>query len=100
MMRCIRFEIKLVLLLTALAIASLTSAHPQGNTAVASGTAQKYAPADACKTCHEDLLTGWEKSPHWKTSLEKAGDPAKVGCQGCHGPAATHVEDPSNKPEL
>ena len=100
MMRGIRFEINLVCLLTALGIASLTSAHPQGNTAVTSGSAHKYAPADACKTCHEELYTGWEKSPHWKTTLEKAGDPAKMGCQGCHGPAAAHVEDPSNKTEL
>ena len=94
-----RFELKLVCLLTAL-IGSLTSAHAQGNTAVTSGSAHKYAPADACKTCHEELYTRWEKSPHWKTTLDKLGDPSKMGCQGCHGPAGAHVEDPSNKTEL
>jgi DmsE family decaheme c-type cytochrome len=100
MTRGIRFEIQLVCLLTALGIASLTSAHAQGNPAVTSGSAHKYAPADACKTCHEELYVGWEKSQHWKTTLDKSGDPSKMGCQGCHGPAATHVEDPSNKTEL
>ena len=94
------FGLKLVCLLTALGIVSLTSTHAQGNTAVASENAKKYAPPDACKTCHEELYTRWEKSPHWKTTLDKSGDPSKMGCQGCHGPAGAHVEDPSNKTEL
>ena len=25
-----------------------------------------YVGAEVCKTCHEDIYNGWEKSPHWK----------------------------------
>lgn len=59
-----------------------------------------YADVDACKTCHEEIYTAWEKTPHWKTTLNKEGGPSKMGCQGCHGPAADHVADPSDKSKL
>ncbi|MGC1162613.1 MAG: cytochrome C, partial [Candidatus Sulfotelmatobacter sp.] len=51
----------------------------------------KYVGAETCKTCHEDIYNAWEKTPHWKTTLNKAGGPARQGCEGCHGPGADHV---------
>lgn len=97
-----RWGIQLVCLGAVLGFTSLlaTPAHGQAKAAVATGSAAQYAPVDACKTCHEELYTNWEKSPHWKTTLDKSGDVSKMGCQGCHGPAAAHVEDPSNKTQL
>jgi len=32
-----------------------------------------YVGAEVCKTCHEDIYNGWEKSPHWKTTLDTKG---------------------------
>jgi len=50
-----------------------------------------YVGAETCKACHEDAYTSWEKSPHWKTTLDTKGGPAHQGCEACHGPGAAHV---------
>jgi DmsE family decaheme c-type cytochrome len=49
-----------------------------------------YLGAEVCKTCHEDLYNGWEKSPHWKQTYQQGGI-AKHGCEDCHGPGDAHV---------
>src|ERR1700689_1828241 len=51
----------------------------------------KYVGAETCKTCHEEIYNAWEKTPHWKTTLNTKGGPSKQGCEGCHGPGADHV---------
>jgi DmsE family decaheme c-type cytochrome len=57
-----------------------------------SSEAPKYVGAETCKTCHEDIYKGWERTPHWKTTLDKEGGPSKQGCESCHGPGAAHAE--------
>ncbi len=59
-----------------------------------------YAGSEACKTCHEEIYNGWEKSPHWKTSLNTKEGPGHQGCEACHGAAASHVSDPSDTSKL
>jgi DmsE family decaheme c-type cytochrome len=75
--------------------------HPQGQSAQSAGAqaasappseASKYVGAETCKTCHEEIYNTWEKTPHWKTTLNKEGGPSHQGCEGCHGPGAAHVE--------
>ena len=56
-----------------------------------SAQASDYVGAETCKACHEDLYNSWEKSPHWKTTLDTKGGPSHQGCEGCHGPGAAHV---------
>ena len=51
----------------------------------------QYLGSETCKTCHEDIYNGWEKTPHWKTTLDTKGGPSHQGCEGCHGPGAAHV---------
>jgi DmsE family decaheme c-type cytochrome len=58
-----------------------------------------FAGAEACKTCHEDIYNGWEKSPHWKQTYKEGGI-AKHGCEDCHGAAAAHVADPTDTSKL
>jgi DmsE family decaheme c-type cytochrome len=58
-----------------------------------------YAGAEACKTCHADIYTGWERGPHWQQTYKEGGI-AKHGCEDCHGPASSHVADPSDTSKL
>jgi DnaJ-class molecular chaperone len=43
----------------------------------------KLAGSDTCRTCHEDEFVKKSKSFH-----------RNLACEGCHGPAANHAEDP------
>jgi len=62
-----------------------------GATAAADTTASDYLGAETCKTCHADEYNSWEKTPHWKTTLDTKGGPSKQGCESCHGPGGAHV---------
>ncbi|MGC2058690.1 MAG: DmsE family decaheme c-type cytochrome [Candidatus Sulfotelmatobacter sp.] len=62
--------------------------------------ASSYVGSETCKTCHEEIYNSWEKTPHWKTTLNKAGGPAKQGCEGCHGPGAEHVAGGGDKSKI
>ena len=53
--------------------------------------ASDFVGSETCKACHEDQYNSWEKSPHWKTTLDTKGGPAREGCEACHGPGAAHV---------
>lgn len=44
----------------------------------------KFAGATACQDCHEDVATKKARSFH-----------KNLSCEGCHGPAVKHTEDPS-----
>ena len=56
----------------------------------------EYVGPEVCKTCHEEIYNNFDKSPHWRTTLDKRGGPSKQGCEGCHGPASRHVDDPGD----
>src|SRR5579884_45716 len=57
----------------------------------------QYVGAETCKACHEDVAKGYDKGPHWKTTLAKHQGPQWQGCEACHGPGKEHAEsaDPS-----
>ena len=67
---------------------------------VPSSDASKYVGAETCKTCHEEIYSTWEKTPHWKTTLNTKGGPSKQGCEGCHGPGADHVAGGGDKTKI
>jgi DmsE family decaheme c-type cytochrome len=68
--------------------------------AAASAKESEYVGADTCKTCHEDLYNAWEKSPHWKTTLNKREGASHQGCEACHGPGSAHVEGGGDKTKI
>jgi DmsE family decaheme c-type cytochrome len=69
-------------------------------TADAHAASTQYVGSETCKTCHEDLYNHWEKTPHWKTTLDTKGGPAHQGCEGCHGPGSAHVEGGGDKTKI
>jgi len=74
---------------TPTAQAKSASPVPSLGTSATSSPAE-YVGAEVCKTCHEEIYNGWEKSPHWKTMLDSKGS-ASHGCESCHGPGSAHV---------
>lgn len=60
--------------------------------ATPSASAAQYVGAETCKTCHEDVFNGLQRTPHSKSHVkDKAGVEAQA-CETCHGPGANHVE--------
>src|ERR1700740_3167741 len=59
-----------------------------------------YVGTGTCKACHEDIYNGWEKTPHWKTTLDTRGGPSHQGCEGCHGPGGAHVAGGGDKTKI
>jgi len=43
---------------------------------------------DTCAVCHEEVVSAFRSSVHWKANPEGA-------CEGCHGSGVAHVDDPS-----
>src|ERR1700676_4001924 len=59
-----------------------------------------YVGAETCKACHEGIYNNWEKTPHWKTTLDTKGGPSRQGCEGCHGPGGAHVAGGGDKTKI
>ncbi|MGA7854450.1 MAG: DmsE family decaheme c-type cytochrome [Candidatus Acidiferrales bacterium] len=58
-----------------------------------------FAGAESCKACHAEVYKSWETSAHWQQTYKEGGI-AKHGCEDCHGPAASHVSDPTDTSKL
>ncbi|MGB9007928.1 MAG: hypothetical protein WCC18_04875, partial [Candidatus Acidiferrales bacterium] len=77
---------------------STSAAAPAASASVEAQQAQ-FAGAESCKSCHEEVYDSWEKSAHWQQTYKEGGI-AKHGCEDCHGPAASHVSDPTDTSKL
>ena len=77
---------------------STSAAAPAASASVEARQAQ-FAGAESCKSCHEEVYDSWEKSAHWQQTYKEGGI-AKHGCEDCHGPAASHVSDPTDTSKL
>jgi DmsE family decaheme c-type cytochrome len=75
-------------------------AENQGPSSNGAAQASEYMGSETCKACHEDLYSHWEKTPHWKTTLDTKGGPSHQGCEACHGPGAAHVAGGGDKTKI
>jgi DnaJ-class molecular chaperone len=68
---------------------SLIATDVQRASAIAREVARpaRFVGSRACQDCHEDVTVKKSRSFH-----------KNLSCEGCHGPATTHVEDPGVKP--
>jgi DmsE family decaheme c-type cytochrome len=90
-----------VILLLLVSVLSISSGllHAQQQ-AVATSTENKYAGAEECKTCHEEIYQRFDESAHWKTLLNERGGPTKQGCEACHGPGREHIDAGGDKTKI
>src|SRR5208282_416845 len=80
--------------------AAQSASAPTATAPSPSPEASKYLGAETCKTCHEEIYNSWEKTPHWKTTLDTKGGASHQGCEGCHGPGADHVAGGGDKTKI
>jgi DmsE family decaheme c-type cytochrome len=76
------------------------SASPAPSSAQATSQAAPppgYIGSDTCKVCHAENYASFEKTPHWKTTLDTRRGPQFQGCEACHGPGAEHVASGGDK---
>jgi DmsE family decaheme c-type cytochrome len=78
---------------------STSGARQNSSTGASDPQSSDYAGAESCKSCHEEVYNSWEKSAHWQQTYKEGGI-AKHGCEDCHGPAASHVSDPTDTSTL
>lgn len=50
----------------------------------------QYVGSDKCAQCHPDVTKSWALTGHRRTLFN--ADPARKGCEGCHGPGGTHAD--------
>ena len=74
-----------------ISVAPFASAQSQPSQLQSGGSppASEYAGPAICKNCHEEIYkTGFDQTPHYKTTLQGGH-----GCESCHGPGAAHAAD-------
>jgi DmsE family decaheme c-type cytochrome len=77
------------------------AANPEKQSGGAADSAvSDYVGTETCKSCHENMYDSYEKTPHWKTTLDTKGGPSRQGCEGCHGPGAAHVAGGGDKTKI
>jgi DmsE family decaheme c-type cytochrome len=102
-----------VLFLIAVSFSPLGAGDKKHSTQQSNGKITKYDPptdpalyvgAETCKACHDEISSGFERSPHFATTM-----PGKLaahegvqweGCEACHGPGKAHVDGGGDKTKI
>jgi len=57
--------------------------------------ADEPVPMSDCAMCHEEIPAEFAASPHGRLMAMKSEAVLERSCEGCHGSAAAHIDDPS-----
>ena len=93
--RAPRIALGIAALLMSVVVTAVAGASDQSSQKASQQTAAayQYVGAETCKTCHEDIYNGVEKTRHWNSVLKTEGGGEAHSCETCHGPGGGHVED-------
>jgi DmsE family decaheme c-type cytochrome len=51
----------------------------------------QYVGSSVCATCHREITDVFNKNAHYRSIALANQSPEKTGCEGCHGPAYSHI---------
>ena len=57
--------------------------------------ADDYVGSESCKACHEDEFKAFAETKHAKLATVASWKDKVQGCESCHGPGKSHMDDPS-----
>ncbi len=75
--------------------ASLNSAEKEEEKSAPPEAEASYVGSDACSACHEDFAKAFARTKMGKIFAMPRTDQEKKGCEACHGPASSHLDDPT-----
>jgi len=84
----------LVVFFWSILLVAAGAAASSGNTAQ-DPAKEEPVTMETCATCHEDAAAAFAGGPHGRAMARMSGEILARSCEGCHGPAAAHVDDPS-----
>jgi len=84
--------LKFIWLLLFLPIAAFAQAAQPAAAPASAPANGGYVGSAVCKGCHPDVWMNFPKNPHFKSVASGKETPAHTGCEGCHGPGASHVK--------
>jgi len=59
-----------------------------------------YVGSESCKDCHEDQFKGFSTTKHAKLADLNGWKDKIQGCESCHGPGKSHLEDATDKTKI
>lgn len=72
-------------------------APPSATTTAVAQAAGGYVGSNVCRGCHPAVAANFYRNPHYKSIASGKEKPENTGCEGCHGPGQTHVQNRGGK---